>query len=264
MKRYITFVLIVMVVMTTVHARASSVGSPETQGQGKVATAVEWDYIFDRDLDFIKAARPSGHENDRPLNFRIDKGYNLAGKISYGLFKTMDIYIKLGIANYSLKGDVFIGDTKKVEEKLLARNAFLYGGGFKLAYELKDGWIVGCDAQYLTSDHELDFSATSIPSGTVTTAKYYDCWIQEWHAAPYIAKRISDFALYAGGRYSDLRLSQKNPSDPRRWDNLIFDADYNIGVFTGIDWKFRDSFKLNVEGRFVDETAMSVVATYIF
>ena len=253
-----------MVVITTVSARAASVGSPKTQGQGKVAAAAEWSYIFDRDLDFIKATRPPGHDNDKPINFRIDKGYNLVGKISYGLFNVMDIYIKLGIANYNLKGDVFVGDVKKVEEKLSARNAFLYGGGFKLAYELKDGWIAGCDAQYLTSDHELDFRATSIPSGAVTSAKYYDCWIQEWHAAPYIAKKIADFTPYVGGRYSDLRLSQRKPNDPRRWDNLIFNADYNIGVFTGIDWNPGNSFKLNVEGRFVDETAMSVSGAYGF
>jgi hypothetical protein len=264
MKKYLIFVLIVMVIIMTVPVRAASVGDPETQGQGKVATAIDWSYIFDRPLDFIKATRPPGHNNDKPLNFRIDDGYNLAGKISYGLFKFMDIYIKLGVAQYNLKGDVFVGGTKTVEEKLRARNAFLYGGGFKLAYEFKDEWIIGCDAQYLTSDHEMDFRATSMTTGALTSAKYYDCRMQEWHAAPYIAKKIKDLILYIGGRYSDFRLSQRKPSDPRRWDSLIFDSDYNVGVFTGIVWNYRDSLKLNVEGRFVDEAAISVSATYRF
>ncbi len=264
MKKYLIFISMVMLLMTAVFAGAASVGSPGTQGQGKIAATAEWSYVFGRDLDFKKATRPPGHDNDRPVNFRIDRGYNVAGKISYGVFNAMDIYVKLGVANYDLKGDVFVGDTKRVEEDLSAGDSFLYGGGVKLAYELKDGWIIGCDAQYLTSGHELDFRAVNVASGAVTTAKYAECRIQEWHAAPYIAKKIADFTPYLGARYSDLRLSQKNPDDPRRWDNLIFSADRNIGVLTGVDWNFGKNFKLNVEGRFVDETAMSVGAVYRF
>jgi len=253
-----------MVVMTTVPAQAASVGSPETQGRGKLATAVEWSYIFDRDLIYQKAQRPSGRDNDRPINFKIDKGYNALGKVSYGVFNFMDIYIKLGVANYDFRGDVYVRDIKSVEEKLSTGTSFLYGAGFKLAQELKKGWIIGCDTQYLTSDHKLDFRAINVTSGAVTIAKYFDLRMQEWQVAPYIAKKIADFTPYFGVRYSDLRLSQKNPDDPRRWDSLIFCADCNVGVFTGIDWNFRKSFKLNVEGRFIDETAISVSAAYRF
>lgn len=264
MKKCLISVFTGIVVMTSVPAGAASVGSPKTQGQGKIAATAEWSYIFSRDLDFVSATRPPGHENDRPLNFRIVKGNNVTGKVSYGLFNAMDIYIKLGVANYDFKGDVFVGDIKRVEEKLSAGNSFLYGGGFKFVYELKEGWIIGCDAQYLTSDHELDFRATNVTSGGVTTAKYADFRIQEWQAAPYIAKKIADFMPYLGARYSGFRIKQENPNDPRRWDNLIFNADYNVGVFAGMDWNFGNSFKLNVEGRFVDETAMSVGAVYRF
>ena len=264
MKIPLIFVLIGMIVMITVPAGAASVGDPETQGQGKIGTTAEWSYIFNRDLDFKKAKRPPGYDSYMPENFKVVRGDDLMAKISYGLLDAMDVYIKLGTANYGLKGDVFLGDTKRVTENLLTGDSFIYGGGLKLNYQLNHGWIVGCDAQYLTQDHELDFRAVNLVSGAVSTAKYYDCWIQEWHAAPYVAKKIKDFTLYVGGRYSDLLLIQKNPNDPRRWDNLIFHAHYNIGVFTGIDWNFGNSFKLNVEGRFVDETAMSVCGTYRF
>lgn len=250
--------------MTAFPARAASVGSPETQGQGKIAVAAEWSYIFSKDLDFKKATRPPGYDNYVPLNFRIVRGRNAVAKVSYGVFKAMDVYVKLGVANYDFKGDVFVGDAKRVEEELSAGNDFLYGGGFKLAYELKDGWIIGCDAQYLASDHKLDFRAANKISGAVSSAKYADCRIQEWQAAPYIAKKIADFTPYVGVRYSDLRMDQKNPYDPRRWDNLVFIADCNVGVFTGVDWNFGKSFKLNVEGRFIDETAISVGAVYRF
>jgi len=244
-------------------ANAASIGSPETQGQGKIAAAAEWSYIFRRGLTFQSADRPPGHENDKPENFRICGGNNILGKVTCGIFDFLDVYLKLGAADYKLKGDVYVGDTRAVTEDLSAKWTFLYGGGAKLAHEVKYGWIIGLDAQYLTSDHELDFIATR-SSGAVTTATYSTCRIQEWHAAPYLARKIAKFTPYAGGRYSDLRLKQEGPDDPKRWDKLRFKADGNIGVFIGTDWSPAEHIKLNVEGRFIDETALSVSAEYRF
>lgn len=252
-----------MVFAVAIIARAAGVGSPQTQGQGKIMAAAEWYYIFRRDLEFQSATRPPNHENDKPENFRIDGGENILGKITYGVFDALDIYVKLGLADYDLKGDVVVGDTRVVTENLSARKAFLYGGGIKLVYEIKDGWIIGLDAQYLASDHKLDFSATTA-SGKVINAIYDTFRMQEWHAAPYVARKIANFTPYAGGKYSDLRIKQEGPDDPKRWDNLRFKADGNIGVFAGTDLNLGDHFKLNVEGSFIDETAMSVCAAYRF
>jgi len=264
MKKLLILFLMGTVVVTTVPAQAASVGSPKTEGRGKVATTVEWSYVFGRDLGYEKATRPAGNDIYRAANFRISRGYNVAGRISYGIFDAIDIYVKLGAANYNFKGDVLAGDTKSVDENLIAGNSFLYGGGFKLAYELKKNWIIGCDAQYLTSGHELDFRAANLTTGVVTTAKYANCRLQEWQVAPFVAKKIAGFTPYLGVRYSDFRMVQKNPDSSKRWDHLVFRADYNVGVFTGIDWGPGKNFKLNVEGRFVDETALSIGATYKF
>jgi len=260
-----SFALISMVVMAADPAQAASVGSPQTQGKGKIAVGAEWSYIFNRDLSFKKASRPSGHDTDQPLNFKISRGRNVVAKASYGLFDSLDIYIKLGAANYNLQGDVFVGDTRRVGESLSSPgDSFLYGAGFKWARELKKGWIIGCDAQYLTSNQKLDFSATNLISGAVSTATYLDCRMQEWHIAPYIAKKIANFTPYLGARYSDFRMDQSNPNDPNRWNNLVFGATYNVGVFTGLDWNLGKNFKLNVEGRFIDETAISAGLAYGF
>lgn len=263
MKNDIILVMAGMVVLTSVMAKGASVSSPETQGQGKIAVAAEWDTIFQRDLKFQSASRPPHHENDQPENFRINGGNNYVGKVTCGIFDFLDVYLKFGAANYTLDGDVFVNGTKAVTEDLSARAAFLYGGGATVAYEIKDGWIIGLDAQYLASDHKLDFSATSA-SGTVTEATYDSCLIQEWHAAPYVAWKIARFTPYVGGRYSDMRLDQKDPNDPKRWNYLHFRAENNIGLFAGTDWNLGDHFSLNIEGRLIDETALSVGAAYRF
>ena len=126
MKNHVIFIVAGMVLVTSLIAKAASVGSPSTQGQGKIAAAAEWSYIFRRDLSFQNATRPPNHENDKPENFRIDGGNNVLGKITYGIFDALDIYVKLGVADYNLKGDVVVGDTKAVTEDLSARAAFLY------------------------------------------------------------------------------------------------------------------------------------------
>ena len=257
MKKYLILALIGMVAATAGPAGAASVGSPETQGQGKIAAGLDWSYVFNRDLDYKTATRPAGNDSYSAENFRIDRGYNVAGKISYGIFDALDIYVKLGAANYDFKGDV-----KKVEENLSAGNVFLYGGGIKFVYELEHGWIIGAAAEYLTSEHELDFSAVNLTTGVVTTAEYAVCRLQDWQVAPYVAKKIAAFTPYFGARYSDFRMVQKNPDSIMRWDNLVFRADRNVGVFMGTDWKIGKNFKLNVEGRFVDETAISLGAAY--
>lgn len=260
MRKLLIYIFIGLVVIMAVPASATS---PKTQGKGKIVATAEWFYIFSRDLNFRKATRPAGHDADRPINFEIIKCCNVAGKVFYGIFDAMDIFIKFGIANYDLNGDVFVGDTKTVAEKLSARNGFLYGGGFKFAYELNKGWIIGCDVQNLTLDHDLDFRGTSMATGQVITARYSNCKIQEWQAASYIARIIANFTPYFGARYSDLRLDQRNPNDPKRWNDLVFIAAYNVGVFTGVDWNFGKRFKLYVDGRFIDETAVTIGAGYI-
>ncbi len=264
MKKFLVFILTGAVIMFVAPVRASSIGSPETNGKGKFGAGAEWSYIFNRGLSFRKATRPNGHDTDRPINFKIVRGANAGARFSYGIFDVLDVYLKLGTANYDFNGDVYVGDLKKVEENISARNAFLYGAGLKSAYEFKCGWIVGCDLQYLTSAGDIYFRATSTSSGAVTAAKYNDCRIQEWNTAFYIAKKIARFIPYLGARYSDMRLDQAKPTDPKRWNDLVFVSKYNVGVFTGIDWDLAKNFKLNLEVRFVDETAASVGGTYRF
>ncbi len=252
-----------LALMLAIAAQAASIGGPETQGQGKIALEAEWDGIFRRDLTFQSASRPPHHENDQPENFRINGGNHYAGKLTCGVFDFLDLYVKLGAADYRLAGDVFVNDVPAVSENLWASTALLYGGGAKLAYAIAESWIIGLDAQYLASDHTLDFTATSA-AGAVTKATYGTALIQEWHTAPFIAWKIASFTPYVGGRYSDLRLNQKDPDDPKRWDHLHFRAANNIGVFAGADWNLGQHFKVNVEGRCLDETALSVGAAFRF
>ncbi len=244
---------------------AASIGGAKTQGQGKLGISAEWSYIFNRDLKFQSA---TDRDSDYTVkNYEIDKGYNAIGKVSYGIFDAMDIYVKLGVADYDVKGDMLESGSKYAADKYATDSDFLYGGGVKFSYEIENNWIIGADLQYLTSKHKADAESVLIEGG-VYSARYTSTRISEWHIAPFIAKKIGNFTPYLGGKYSDLRMKLKSPSGVKPeagwWDNVKYKADDNFGIFIGSDIVVNDIFVVNIEGRFIDETAMSLGVSYRF
>jgi opacity protein-like surface antigen len=45
---------------------------------------------------------------------------------------------------------------------------------------------------------------------------------------------------------------------------IRFKTKNSVGPFVGLDYKFNDNLSLNLEGRFIDETAVSFSANYKF
>ena len=66
---------------------------------------------------------------------------------------------------------------------------------------------------------------------------------------------------YLGIKYSDLEIKATVDDEDTE---IKLKADDNIGVFLGTDYKINDAWSLNIEARFIDETAMSFSAMYRF
>ena len=247
-------------------AYAASVGGAETVGQGEFSIGLDQEFVFDRDMKFYKTSFPI---TPGKRLMEIDKIYRSMLKASYGVFDNLDIYVKLGVADfkatrkwYSLMDPTW----EQAREKCKGKNAFAYGVGFKGTYIMEDGWLIGMDIQYLR--HKNNYTESFVIIGDAYTGSG-KATFQEWHFAPYIAKRIGDFLPYLGGKYSDLRVRSKNNvswgEEPPVWSARTKDkADNNFGVFAGIDYSLGERWKLNIEGRFLDETAVSAGATYRF
>ncbi|MBU4376692.1 MAG: outer membrane beta-barrel protein [Candidatus Omnitrophica bacterium] len=240
---------------------AASIGGAETQKKGEFAVSLDSAFIFDRDLKFKSASGLGATQTIK--NTEIDKGYQIMLKPSYGLFDNLDVYAKLGIADYEVNADNYVGNAKYADDKIDSDTNFAYGFGLKGTYELGNDWLIGCDFQYLRSKHEAKVTE-AVVGGSSSSATYKKRVIQEWHIAPYIAKRIDDLTPYLGVRYSDMELEIKSPSESGWTDDHKYEADDNVGVFLGTDYKISENLTLNLEGRFVDETAMSFACTYKF
>ena len=137
---------------------AASVGSPETQGKGKVAVGFDGSFIFDKNLNFRGAENIDPFPDEDVKNADIERGYQLMLKTSYGVFDNLDVYVKLGWADYKIDS-IFQGTRETgVYTFPFVMNTdsdFAYGLGVKGNYEFKPSWLIGYDLQYLRSRHDM-------------------------------------------------------------------------------------------------------------
>lgn len=290
MKKLILLGLVVVLCLP-VAVYAASIGGAETQGQGKFSIGMDQEFVFDRDLkntqfSFTEEVTPPGggpveFTGQLSLDSKVDKMYRTMVKANYGLLDNLDVYVKLGTADGESKSS-FSGlldwtdvanplntgqGTFSGSGKSKTDNAFAYGLGMKGTYDLANGWLIGADAQYLRHQNDYKFSGSATytdptmvpPSFSAPLSWKGKLTIQEWQVAPYVAKKMGNLVPYFGVRYSDFRAEDKSEGEKEKYK-----ADDNFGVFLGTDYKLGENWKLNLEGRFVDETAMSVGATYRF
>ena len=254
------------------NAFCAGVGGPGTSEHG-ISISLEQDYIFDRDLQNQDVSYFEGPaELSGVLKYQVkDLGRTML-KIGWQMSKYLNVYAKLGVTNSggklssNVSGDWTDGinnGTFDGKEEDKGNSAFAGGMGLNLTVPLKDNWIIGADAQYLA--HQNDFSGKATMRvyddlgnllGEETGATGGTATICEWHVAPFVAKAFGKFVPYVGVKYSDMQVT------PEGGDTLK--AKNNLGGFVGADFNLTKNFTLNLEGRFADESAMSMAAVFNF
>lgn len=242
---------------------------------GKFTIGLEESYIFEREMEIPVGTFPSDVDANMELN---DLGRTVL-RVGYQVFKNLNIYTKLGVTNDGGGFEMTAtgpwvdypvpGESGTVTEKMEyeADSAFVWALGFKLVFPLQNRWMIGIDAQYLT--HENDYSGEMAvrfydDAGVLMPAYSIDDFtndagsstITEWHVAPFVAKDFGRVVPYLGFKYSELEINPDNEDS--------FSAEENIGIFAGANFKLTDRFYLNLEGRFIDETAASLAAMFTF
>ena len=258
MKRLI--VLSLAFLCMPIASYAASIGGAETTGKGKLGVGFDTEYIFGKDWKFKSATNLAANQTIKDIE--TEKGYYAGMKAAYGLLDNLDVYVRAGASDYKVKSQFFTGSRADDKLKFDTDTDFAYGFGLKGTYNLNENLLLGCDLQYRRSKHEAEGKDTPV-SGAESSTTYKSFVIQEWHVAPYIAKKLGNFVPYLGVRYSDAKLDIERP-DSSNFGEVKAEADNNVGVFVGTDYKLGENWKLNLEGRFVDETAMSFAATYKF
>lgn len=131
-------------------------------------------------------------------------------------------------------------------------------GGTVIAYETKleqmgNGVLrAGLDGRYRQAHLDVD---------DPNQAPKYE--FDEWQVALAVSYQIDQFIPYVGVKYSDATGDATATLNGQEY-KIDFEGDDNVGIFVGGDYLIDDSVMINVEGRFIDETALSLGATIRF
>jgi len=190
------------------------------------------------------------------------RGQFYTSKIILTVIKRFDIYGIFGKAeNLESKGEE--GDSIKPKDKLT------WGAGVSVPiYEWKNyGIKFFADGKYRAVnniDYNSNYQSLSPSSPSVYDGGYYGSshtepkflvdW-QEWQVAFGAAKKFKYFMPYGGIKYSDFR---EFSGDRANSSKTV------VGIFVGCAITPIKAFSIDLQGRFIDEEALTVKATYKF
>lgn len=179
------------------------------------------------------------------------KGQFYTSKIILTIINKLDIYGIFGKAE-NLESKDAGGGSIKPKDKLS------WGAGLSVPiYEWKNcGIKFFADGKYRAVNN-IDYNSNShSPStydgGSLTSPKFLVDW-QEWQVAFGAAKKFKYFMPYLGAKYSDFREFSGNKANY---------SDAIVGIFVGCAVTPIKAFSIDLQGRFIDETALAVKATY--
>ncbi|NOZ26343.1 MAG: hypothetical protein GXO94_09680 [Nitrospirae bacterium] len=296
-KERLLIALVVFVLSLPAAGRAATVGNTaETLGAaGRFSVGLEYDGITDRDLKWksgsitMASASTTVSDSIPPAGGSIEDMELESGRLflkgTIGVRPDVDVYVKLGTADADWKM------TEKEPGQPDSRTEFngdrdlAFGAGVKArVYQTPGGLRVMADAQYLRYDVEgdlitdgtefdqefLDELRASDPGATFSSTKKTK--IQEWQLALYVNKTVGRFSPYGGVKYSDVKADLELDGNGQYLGEpftLTIDAeseaDGNFGLFLGTDIQvIPNRLSVNIEGRFMDETAFTLGASYRF
>jgi len=215
---------------------ASPVGNPSkpllASEEMPFSAGAEFDFVFERELDVAD------------MDMSIENLFLYTAKLSYTLEKRVDFYCLLGVASGELSWEA-----SGLDLSIDTEAAFAWGlGATVFLYEFDNGLRLGADGNFRMTEPSLD---------TVIDA---DLEYSEWQIALAVSKQIDKFIPYGGIKYSDVKVELTVPglgSEDTNSDNLF-------GIFLGCDFLVDDNLSFGLQGRFIDETALSIQGTYRF
>lgn len=275
----------------------STVGNiAETQGSlWKFSLGVEYDGVFDRNMEWdsgtLSRTQP-GATFTEPFpwpgasieDIEADSS-RLFFKGTLGLHPNVDIFVKLGTANANWEAK--LKDPGFPDEKLEFEDDsdFAWGIGAKVKiFETPGGLRFMADAQYMSYEVDGVFKVDGVTfeqmildellllDPTATFSSESKTEIVEWQVAFYVNQTFGNFSPYIGVKYSDLNADFALDGSGQVLGAPVLltidgesEAEDNIGLFLGTDiYIVPNQFSVNIEVRFIDETAGTIGVNYRF
>jgi opacity protein-like surface antigen len=243
---------------------AGMVGAPEGRieaNEGGLFDLPRWNLGTEADWVFNKDMKVGERSSEKVL---LSRAYR--ARIGYEMWGPFELYGLAGAADLELESLDSTGDRIKDEYGFGAQ----LGGGLKAHLELPDDWWnvrATIDGQFLYGESDVQSSRGSRSGAEVNSRG--EIIAKEYHAALTVGRAYSvnqwTFVPYIGGRWSQLLLREND----RDSDNLVIPkaswrTEHHLGAIAGLSSKWGENWELTVEGRFIDETAVSANARFRF
>ncbi|MFC1807211.1 hypothetical protein ACFL0T_02455 [Candidatus Omnitrophota bacterium] len=257
MRRILAITISFIFIFTATAAYAAPIGNPSLPTMLKKGI-----FFKDENSTFGLLVIP---EADFTLDRKLDKGkekhiYSFYGsRAGIVMADRFFVYGLGGAAEAKQKFEVSSGNEIEWKTEMGAS----WGVGAAILLYQKDITIrdkatlsIGIDGKYRSSDLDVEEVIRNGASNSATASglKYdYD----EMQVAAGISVQFDQFIPYGGVKYADTNGEAAATINGVRYVQ-DFEPEYNFGVFAGMDIIINDSFAVNVEGRFKDETAVGV------
>lgn len=258
MKKGIIFLVLMLLVVSPLFA-AGITDAVKPLGHLKFSATVEDNYIFKKDI-----------EKKDSLKFEPEKINQVYAKLGLGLTPYFNLYTKLGMSNGGeIKRDN-VSTSKEI--KIETDYGFLWGVGVSGIKEVSGGWKVGLDTQFNSWKEDVDkvkvdgTTATTV-SGEIENYEFqitplltrkFDISACNWSLNPYLGVPIN---LYRTQTDRNIKFTYSSVQQIESW---TLRGDNYVGILVGSDLEINKNCALQVEGRFIDETAITVGGTYRF
>ncbi len=272
MKYLVGLVVCLILVASVAVASAAPVGNIAIPSKGmlKKGMAVgdvedsQFSLVISPEMDFIFNRKLESRIGKNEFNFYGAKiGATVANKgLVYFLLGGGDVKQEFTISGQAVKYDT--------------NSAFIWGAGGTVVVWEYEPFVasmdehmlrIGVDARYRRIELDVEEltvdGAAYMKTGTtsVLTSATYEA--NEWQIAPALSYQFNNFVPYIGVKYSDIDGDAKALVSGTEYKQDL-KADGNIGVFGGIDIVMGNFVSINIEGRMIDEEALTLSANARF
>lgn len=259
----IFLVFVLCFVTRCAYAASVSLAPEPLMGAHSISMGIEYDRVYERELDTANVAG----------NDEIYESNVVLLKADYALTENYFLYGKIGISDLKFK-HVSVGGSDRAEYKVDYDYGPAWALGAKAVYKMGKALRLDFDVQYFGATGGIDDMSVADTKATgLNTDRYlltelsstatlgYDLFCYGATITPYAGLRLSRYHLDFG---------TVNHSGVTVGSHIFYgfsgtsNGENPIGIITGLNFKFQDSYYLNLEGRFIDETAISTALVYGF
>ncbi len=256
---------------------SAGMNGAHTLGRGKASVGLEQEIVTGRRFETLTwsiQADPVFITED--LRWKTKRTYRSMAVVRYGLLDSVELTALIGLARPGFEGagsfdyrdpDHYTGHSRA---RWRGEYGTVFGAGVKHALRIGDRWLLGLDGQYLThrNAYHTTLSCDVYSHDTLVGQNNLSRKLSgkpvyaEWHVAPFVGAKTGGFTSYVGIRYSQGLLTIREEEVVLRLfsserETKRFRTRHPFGAYARIERRISPSWKASLDGRLINERALS-------